>query len=69
MLGLGERRPADLPLYGGVARVARAHGSHVARRVATPADGLAEGAELCFDVLVTHLVRRCKRCVRVCEGV
>ena len=72
MLGLGERRPADLPLYGGVACVARAHSAHVARRVAAPADCLAEGTELRFDILVAHLVRVCG-CVwvyvGVCEGV
>ena len=49
--------------------MARAHSSHVARRIATPADGLAEGAELRFDVLVAHLVRRCGRCEGVLGGV
>ena len=37
--------------------MARAHSAHVARRVATPADGLAEGTELRLDVLVAHLLR------------
>ena len=73
MLGLGERRPADLPLYGGVACVARAHSAHVARRVAAPADCLAEGTDLRLDVLVAHLVRVCVGGVRVwvwvCECV